>query len=187
MLDNMVILPPELNLDATLYGPKSISTNNLVECSDVLKKNLISLAENYQNTVQMSSHLKMMEWKQEKEAISTTKHQLSLTPTLYWYDNTHIVETEHYRDYIFDPKKRMVVRGGFVEDKLSPVILKTVEKLGLISGHDKFGSYILDDHSGYFFTGHLDGGSYIASTDKPTEISKYSKQETNLKIDQSNS
>jgi hypothetical protein len=82
MLDNMVILPPELNLDATLYGPKSISTNNFVECSDVLKKNLISLAESYQNTVQMSSHLKMMEWKQEKEAISTTKPQLSLTPTL---------------------------------------------------------------------------------------------------------
>ena len=179
MLNNMVILPPELNLDASLYGPNSISTNNFVECSDVLKKNLISLADNYQSTVQMSSHLKVMESRQEHEDMPSTKHQLSLTPTLYWYDNTHIVETSHYRDYIFDPKRRMVVRGGFVEDKLSPVILKTVEKLGLITGHDKFGSYILDDHSGYFFTGHLDGGSYIASIDKPTEVSNYSKQEQN--------
>ena len=173
MLDHMVILPPELNLDANVYGPDSISTDDFVECSDILKKNLITLAKNYQNTVQMSSHLKMMESKNEPEVISKSKHQLTLTPTLYWYDNIHIVETEHYRNYIFDPKKRMVARGGFVEDKVSPVILKTVEKLGLIPGHDKFGSYILDDHSGYFFTGHLDGGSYIASIDKPTEVSKY--------------
>ena len=29
-----------------------------------------------------------------------------------------------------------------------------------------FASYILDDHSGMFFTGHLDGGSYIDLAEK---------------------
>ena len=47
----------------------------------------------------------------------------------------------------------MVAKGGFVEDKLSPVITKSVERLGLKKGHGRFGSYLLDDHSGYFFTG----------------------------------
>jgi hypothetical protein len=87
-------------------------------------------------------------------------HQLSLTPTLFWYDNTHIVETSHYRDFIFNPQYKMVARGGFVEDKLSPCLVRSCERLGLTEGHAKYGCYILDDHSGMFFTGHLDGGSY---------------------------
>ena len=65
-----------------------------------------------------------------------------------------------------DPKYKMVVRGGFVEDKLSPVIKKTVERLGLKQGHASFGCYLLDDHSGMFFTGHLDGGTYIDSEER---------------------
>lgn len=87
-------------------------------------------------------------------------HQLSLTPTLFWYDNTHIVRTSHYRDFIFNPVYKMVARGGFVEDKLSPIMKRSCERLGLKDGHAKFGCYILDDHSGDVFTGHLDGGSY---------------------------
>jgi hypothetical protein len=87
-------------------------------------------------------------------------HQLTLTPTLFWYDNTHICDTAHYLDFIFDPRYQMVARGGFVEDKLSPNIAKSVERLGLAEGHARYGCYLLDDHSGTFFTGHLDGGSY---------------------------
>ena len=99
------------------------------------------------------------------------KHHLSLTPTLYWYDNIHVVETSHYRDFIFNPQYRMVSRGGFVEDKLSPLITKSVERLGLKDGHAKFKCYLLDDHSGYFFTGHLDGGSF-ASADEKEQLKK---------------
>lgn len=42
-----------------------------------------------------------------------------------------------------------------------PVLKKTLDRLGLREGHRRFGCFLLDDHSGYFFTGHLDGGSYI--------------------------
>ena len=65
----------------------------------------------------------------------------------------------------------MVAKGGFVEDKLSPALRRTVERLGLKDGHSRFGCYLLDDHSGMFFTGHLDGGSYM------TEEAKKAMQE----------
>ena len=93
-------------------------------------------------------------------------HQLSLTLTLFWYDNTHVCKTSHYRDFVFEPKNHMVARGGFVEDKTSPAIVRNVERLGLREGHSRFGCYLLDDHSGYFFTGHLDGGSYMTREGK---------------------
>ena len=60
----------------------------------------------------------------------------------------------------------MVKKGGFVEDKLSPVLIRTVEKLGLRAGHARFGCYLMDDHSGYYFTGHLDGGNYLTRAKK---------------------
>ena len=82
------------------------------------------------------------------------------------YDNVHICETAHYRDFIFHPSYKMVARGGFVEDKLSPVLKRTVERLGLQEGHARFGCYLLDDHSGTFFTGHYDGGSFLTSEGK---------------------
>ena len=86
--------------------------------------------------------------------------------TLFWYDNVHLAETCHYRDFVFDPNYKMVKKGGFVEDKLSPVLTRTVEKLGLKEGHARFGCYLLDDHSGYFFTGHMDGGNYKTKSEK---------------------
>ena len=69
----------------------------------------------------------------------------------------------------------MVARGGFVEDKLSPVITKSVERLGLKDGHAKFGCYLLDDHSGLFFTGHLDGGAFITTSERGEMLSNMSK------------
>ena len=74
----------------------------------------------------------------------------------------HLCETEHYRDFCFEHKYKMVKRGGFVEDKLSPVLTGTLERLGLKEGHARFGCFILDDHSGQFFTGHIDGGAYVS-------------------------
>jgi hypothetical protein len=60
----------------------------------------------------------------------------------------------------------MVAKGGFVEDRLSPLITKSVERLGLKRGHAKFKCYLLDDHSGYYFTGHLDGGSFMNQNER---------------------
>ena len=174
-LAKLVLRPPELRLDPTLYGPavpvESIQVygphvNNI----DKLQKNLQALAVNYRKSNQN---------KTSSEGPSGTgsdgKHQLTLTPTLFWYDNTHIVETAHYRDFVFNEKYRMVARGGFVEDKLSPVITRSVERLGLKDGHAKFGCYLLDDHSGLFFTGHLDGGAFITSSERGQMLSNMSK------------
>ena len=85
----------------------------------------------------------------------------------------HICETLHYRDFVFDPNLKMVVKGGFVEDKLSPVIKKSVERLGQKRGHARFGCFLLDDHSGMFFTGHLDGGSLMTPEQKQAVIDKH--------------
>ena len=69
--------------------------------------------------------------------------------------------------------------AGFVEDKLSPVIVRTIERFGLKEGHSRFGCYLLDDHSGLFFTGHLDGGSYFTAEQRSATFpAKQTGQET---------
>ena len=158
--EKMVLRPPELLLDASKYGPGGDFHEILsaVVTKDRVLRNLDSFADAYKTSAQCLEQAKWIEANPPPEG----KCQLTLTPTLFWYDNTHICETAHYRDFVFDPKYKMVARGGFVEDKLSPVLKRTIERLGLTDGHSRFGCYLLDDHSGYFFTGHLDGGNFIA-------------------------
>lgn len=166
-----ILRPPELLLDAKLFGPDSESTQSIDygEKGQKLRENILALAETYRGSQQ---YLDNLEWLKTSQ-VPKDKCQLSLTPTLFWYDNVHICETSHYRDFIFDPQYKMVVRGGFVEDKLSPVIKRTVERLGLKEGHSRFGCFLLDDHSGMFFTGHLDGGSYMTPQQKQELIDKH--------------
>jgi hypothetical protein len=155
--------PPELALDAGQYGPNSESSNNMDYAGqEKLRENIQALIETYRTSQQNTDHLQWL----QSNPVTPGKSQLSLTPTFFWYDNVHISETAHYRDFVFNPKFKMVVRGGFVEDKLSPVIKKTVERFGLAKGHARFGCFLLDDHSGMFFTGHLDGGSYLTRAEK---------------------
>lgn len=160
-LKAMIIRPKELNIKGNIYGPNGKSLANMVEPPSEKRRRLRDIArETYKASHQ---NLNYEEWLQSMAAQGVNKdgfHQLSLTPTLFWYDNTHIVRTSHYRDFIFNPVYKMVARGGFVEDKLSPIMKRSCERLGLKDGHAKFGCYILDDHSGDVFTGHLDGGSY---------------------------
>ncbi|KAL3916245.1 MAG: hypothetical protein SGILL_005265 [Bacillariaceae sp.] len=155
-----ILRPPELLIDASCYGPDSESTEKMEYGSKKLQDNIAALIETYKKCHQ---NIEYEEWL-ETHPLPPSKHQLSLTPTFFWYDNVHICETKHYRDFIFDPRYKMVVKGGFVEDKLSPVMKKTVERLGLTEGHSRFGCFLLDDHSGMFFTGHLDGGSFLDSS-----------------------
>ena len=48
---------------------------------------------------------------------------LRLLPLLQWYDSTHLCGTAHYRDFVFGERggRRMVAKGGFIEDKLCQV------------------------------------------------------------------
>lgn len=161
-LRELILRPPELQIDRTLYGPGSKSTERINYFTEKLRKNILALAETYRGSNQLAIE---QAWT-ESVSVPLHKHQLSLTPTLFWYDNVHICETKHYRDFIFDPMYKMVAKGGFVEDKLSPVIKRTVDRMGLAEGHSRFGCYLLDDHSGFFFTGHLDGGSYMTTEER---------------------
>lgn len=141
--------PPELLLSENDYGPNSDSTQKMEFSSEKLRMNIENLARAYQGSTQNLSEVAYRKQNPSPDGL----HQLTLTPTLFWYDNVHICETKHYRDFVFDDYYKMVVRGGFVEDKLSPVIKRTVERLGF-QGHARFGCYLLDDHSGMFFTGY---------------------------------
>jgi len=161
----MVLRPEELLVDADKFGPDSESVRQMDFPSDSIKKNILALAETYRASSHRLGEQEYFGQQQRRQGQhhDKGKHQMTLTPTLFWYDNVHIAETEHYRDFVFHPTYKMVARGGFVEDKLSPVLKRTVERLGFRDGHSRFGCYLLDDHSGMFFTGHLDGGSYLTA------------------------
>jgi hypothetical protein len=157
--ESMVRRPSELLLDSSKYGPNSESSRAIVkDRSEKLRNNLVSLAETYTHSSQSIEHTAWL----RNNPIAPGRHQLTLTPTLFWYDNTHIAETVHYREFIFHPSYKMVAKGGFVEEGVLPVLKKSLDRLGLREGFSRFGCYLLDDHSGYFFTGHLDGGAYVA-------------------------
>ena len=157
-LEAMCLHPSELSLPRQIYGEGGRSINEMEFATQKLKANCMALRESYFGSTQYKSH-------PYREDVGD-KVQLSLTPTLFWYDNTHICETSHYRDFVFDRRFKMVVKGGFVEDKLSPNILKAVEREGLITGHERYGCYLLDDHCGLYFTGHLDGGNFFTKQEK---------------------
>merc|ERR1719223_2548706 len=147
-LEEMSLYLPSLALCGEIYGEGGSSAASVTGRSEKVNKSILALKKTYFGSYQ---------GRMQTREVGPGKVQLSLTPTLFWYDNTHICDTAHYRDFVFDPRLKMVARGGFVEDKLSPNILKAVERRGLTMGHSRYGCYILDDHSGVYFTGHLDG------------------------------
>lgn len=168
-MSRLVLRPPELELNASIYGPEGSSCRQLVCLSENVLMSTTLLAQNYMRSLQC---LGQQEWLKSHPP-APGRHQLTLTPTLFWYDNTHIVDTAHYRDFILHPKYQLVARGGFVEDKLSPSIAKSVDRLGLAKGHARYGCFLLDDHCGYFFTGHLDGGHFMTRKQREDKFAKY--------------
>ena len=177
-LRTMILRPEELCIGGNVYGPGGTSAKSIAVPKEKVRHNLTALTETYRGSMQHQVHV---DWMQSEGADKCRGHdgchQLSLTPTLFWYDNTHVVETAHYRDFVFHPKYKMVARGGFVEDKLTPAMIRSIERLGLREGHAKYGCYLLDDHSGLFFTGHLDGGSYLTEGDKGKAQTWYNNAE----------
>lgn len=110
--DEMTLRPPELRFDSALYGPDSASCREALEAHPQLQENLMAQACKYQDTSQCAEQ---EEWMRMHPA-NHGEHQMTLSPTLFWYDNIHIAETSHYRDFIFNSSYKMVSRGGFVEE-----------------------------------------------------------------------
>lgn len=113
--DEMILRPPELLVDMMEYGPSSRSMDNMKQCScsDQVWKSIVAVSNAYQSSNQRLCQLKWL----EKNPPPQGMHQMSLTPTLFWYDNIHICETAHYRGFIFDPSYKMVARGGELDRK----------------------------------------------------------------------
>lgn len=110
--ENMIIRPRELLVDGSLYGPDSNSCQQGLAANPQLRDNLQALAESYKATAQCLEH---QAWLRES-AVPSGEHQMTLSPTLFWYDNIHVAETRHYRDFIYNSQYKMVARGGFVEE-----------------------------------------------------------------------
>jgi hypothetical protein len=78
------------------------------------------------------------------------RQQLRFVPLLQWYDSTHICATSHYRDFVFGWRgppgagKRLVAKGGFIEDKLSQAQLAEIRAHGM-EAHAAWGTFLLDD------------------------------------------
>ena len=74
---------------------------------------------------------------------------LRFVPLLQWYDSTHFCSTAHYRSFVFGRRngKRLVAKGGFIEDKLSQQQLAEIREGGVEANRD-WGTYLLDDGSG---------------------------------------
>lgn len=160
----MILRPEDLCIGGNIYGADGKSVENMIKPKTEKRKHCLqTLMTTYRGSHQYITYNEQTQQEKAQGKIDDGFHQLTLTPTLFWYDNTHITLTAHYRDFIFNPQYKMVSRGGFVEDKLSPCLVRSCERLGLTDGHEKFGCYLLDDHSANVFTGHIDGGSYMTA------------------------
>jgi len=62
--------------------------------------------------------------------------------------------------------RKLVARGGFVEDKLSQKLVSDVREKGFKDGWEEYGCYLVDDHAGVPFTGHIDGGNFLTEEAK---------------------
>ena len=97
-MSECTLRPPELALHSNAYGPDSHSTENMEYSGQTkLRDNIRVLCDTYRGSQQYADH---REWL-ETHPLESDTSQLSLTPTFFWYDNVHICETAHYRDFVF--------------------------------------------------------------------------------------
>eukprot|EP00927_Polykrikos_kofoidii_P009440 TRINITY_DN13935_c0_g1_i1.p1 TRINITY_DN13935_c0_g1~~TRINITY_DN13935_c0_g1_i1.p1 ORF type:complete len:387 (+),score=62.23 TRINITY_DN13935_c0_g1_i1:36-1163(+) len=85
---------------------------------------------------------------------------LVLMPLIQWYDSAHVCETEYYRNFVFDPVRKLVARGGFIEDKFGQFQLADIRKRGVDVAHPEYGTFIAVGPASEFgehIIGHLDG------------------------------
>lgn len=76
----MVLRPPELVLDANKFGPRGENRNGLVDVDERILQNIQAVSAAYQTSAQC---LVELEWV-KKNPPPEGKHQLTLTPTLFW-------------------------------------------------------------------------------------------------------
>lgn len=88
--------------------------------------------------------------------------QLRFIPMIMWHDSTHFASTEYYRSFVFGRRRRLVTKGGFIEDKLGQEQGMDLRNIGWRS-HANYGTFLLDDGAPApaRMVGHLDGKRYL--------------------------
>jgi len=91
------------------------------------------------------------------EAFEADAGGLKMLPLIQWYDSTHICQVAHYRSFVFGPR-RLVSRGGFIEDKLGQAQLADIRAKGVEAGHPEYGTFLAaGDGFSEPCVAHLDG------------------------------
>ena len=142
------------------------------EIDDALESRNLSLAahsktharaKNYSSSQAM--HVEN-EWRAQNSQCNKPNHiQMTLSPLLFWFDATHVCDVKHYRDLISSSKVR-IKRGSFLETRISLALRKSVNENGFREAHPDFGCYLLDEHTGYVFTRHIDGRKHLTEEQK---------------------
>jgi len=65
-------------------------------------------------------------------------------PNVQWFDSTHICKTKWYKKFVFDRRKRLVSRGGFIECTFGQIQLADFREKGL-KAVNYWGTWLLDD------------------------------------------
>jgi len=91
------------------------------------------------------------------DPITVDSGGLQFVPLLQWYDSAHVCNVEYYRNFVFGPR-RLVARGGFIEDKLGQAMLSDIRAQGVTAAHSQYGTFIaVGDGFTEPCVGHLDG------------------------------
>ena len=183
-LKSCIKRPQELRLDPRLFTSKEVAERVFDDYPRISEK-YRNLCENYKKCPPYAElkgeELSELEGRKgcsdaDGDVDGDVKCQASLIPTLFWYDNVHITRTEHYRDWVFKPERKLVKRGGFVEDKLSPKMVEDVKSRGFAEGWSPYGCFLVDDHCGVAFTGHMDGGAWMTGDMRVGRMDSWVKQ-----------
>lgn len=82
---------------------------------------------------------------------------LRLLPLIYWYDSTHIATTDHYKEFVFGPRR--LTKGNFIEADLGQAQLKDITTRGM-SAHPEYGTFLLDTDDRRIVA-HMDGRGFL--------------------------
>ena len=109
-------------------------------------------------------------------ALATGDPAHSLSPMAFWYDSTHVCETTHYREFVFqetlrraekivdvDGSRTRLKLGDFVEDTVGHQLLDAVKASGCFeSAHAPYGTYLWNDGEAEVHVRHIDGRKYLS-------------------------
>ena len=85
---------------------------------------------------------------------------LEFIPMVYWYDSTHICCTQHYKHFVFGPRK--LTRGNFIEADLGQQQIKDILQGGM-DAHGEYGTFLWTDGAPGTeerIVAHMDGRSF---------------------------